>query len=177
MWRFALALLLLWPAQATAGPALFDAFLDFCAATGAIPDAVQAKVEAKGGEHTHSDGAAARRTSPIKIWKLGPNLSVDAGTLDDVHTDRTLCTVNGPPHDAASLASAAQWAGVARDEPSGPTLANYSFRDEGGRHVPLTPEEALRRTNDPVTTTWSLTLFGSRRATVITLERNSPKSR
>jgi hypothetical protein len=129
---------------------LHDAFIAFCANTGAQMDANKATVEAAGGMRRRMESAKKMRGSYDTVvifgsWDIlvaGHDLSVHAMSLvarraPDMRVT-TSCSVDSwDDADAASVAAIRDWAGV----PGGGYLDLYSYYlGPDGRHEPLTKE-------------------------------------
>lgn len=187
--RFApLVLVTLLPASGFAADRhpLYDAFLEFCAATGANAAAVKAAVEKNGGQ---SDREPGTTTYPwpmgARSWTVtveGHTMSVIAGVgAPPAHGDdpawlTSSCTVNSDTPDKASLAAIGAWAGVPANTTTSNRVATiYECQQRGGRHVLLPRDLAGWRTAQSEDV-WDLTLqHGNRFSGAFLMHASSPR--
>lgn len=139
MRRFALAFVLAVSAQpALAGPGPFDLFKTVCLDTGIDLDAVKRAARAAGGVAGRSESAGGPWAQTILRWRF-KDVAIEAGATHvpalpgAPPRDQTHCAITGAKLDADSLARLGRWAGVPREK----GVLLYTFREKGGKHLPL----------------------------------------
>jgi hypothetical protein len=141
------------PGRAADSPApMFAAFLKFCVATGAKPDAMKTAVEMAGGVARNPPGATdwpfRVTTQSWDYTTLGHELTVSAGTANPpAHGNRPgvasiNCIINSTAPDDASLEALRRWAGVPVSDKNAGGLTYYYFRDRKDTHVPIVARNA-----------------------------------